>query len=178
MANEIIDIQTAPSVTPTAVPTATPTAENGMTPEEMTSDLKQRLAGVESAHKAVKTKQIVGENEIEEMRGEMIRSLFSLMEKYGVNLSDQSSVQNFLAELEANDPDLYDMFDIAFNNLVGKPAETEEAEQPGLNGMTNLGTMPVTEGAQPATQTPEVGPGDLPPTTPANFTGLTNAMRG
>lgn len=158
-------------------------AETGMSPEEMKSNLKQRLAGVESAHKATNAKKIAGENNVEALRGDIIRSLFEVMKKSGVNLEDQSSVQEFLANLEAEDPDLYDMFDIAFNTIIGTPPVSQEgAQQAQMNDKGNI--------TPPGQENPTMGstegipgmpgmPADMPLTskTPNDFQSLSGAMQ-
>lgn len=52
-----------------------------MSPEEMKSDLKQKLASVESTRKSTKAKQISNEAEVEKVREEVMKSLFAVLEK-------------------------------------------------------------------------------------------------
>lgn len=178
---------------PGAMGAMPPDQANGMSPEQMKSDLKQKFAGVESLNKSNKSKQIMSQNDLEAMRGDIIRSIFDTMKNHGVDVTNPESIKSFLADLEANDPDLYDMFDMAFGALLGSQPQSPDAGTQDPSAMQNLGQSPMgvptlpppggnVPGASPfeplsapPSQFPPVPPS---PSGPSKFSGITNAMNG
>jgi len=69
------------------------------------------------------------------------RKLFHMMETLGVNLNDLQSINQFLQKLDTIDPDLRELFEVSFNNLINDgdvnpqaPAKETPNENEGLMG--------------------------------------------
>jgi hypothetical protein len=110
----------------------------------MLSDLETKAADVQGKNAALKAKEITGANNLDAMRAEIIQDLFKTLEKNGVDPNDPESIRAFLEKLAQDDPDLFEVFEMAFDNLTGAPpAENEPAGE----------TMPpAPEGAMPGDQ--------------------------
>ena len=109
-----------------------PTGAPGMTPDEMIADLEGKAADVEGKNASLKAKQIIGDNNLESIREDIIRNLFSVMEKNGIDPGDPQSVRDFLEKLAESDPDLFEIFENAFTHLMGE-GDTTQAPDLGLS---------------------------------------------
>lgn len=150
-----------------AIPEAAPAMpgvapQEGFDPEAAMQELQAGAEGLKAKEAELATKQVVNENELQAMKEKIIGDLFEMMKTSGVDPSDQNSVSDFLNMLKEQDPDLYELFDFAFNNLIG--------EQPTMTPPEMSGNF-----------TPQEGAGDVPPSAgavkgPQDLTGLTAAL--
>lgn len=147
----------APQVNPTQMVAP----EQNFDAEAATKELQVGAEGLKAKEAELATKQLVNENELQAMKEKIISDLFEMMKTSGVDPSDQNSVSDFLNMLKEQDPDLYELFDFAFNNLIG--------EQPTVTPPEMSGNF-----------TPQEGVGDVPPAGavkgPQDLTGLTAAL--
>jgi hypothetical protein len=128
-----------------------------MSEQEMRSDIDQQLAGLNVANNAVKSKQIASNNDLKNLKIELLKDILAALGNIGVDVTDMDSVKDFLTRLEAFDPDLFQLFEFAFaslsgEDLFGQAGETiPEASPAGMPqmGMPPSASAPVPTPAQP-----------------------------
>ncbi|MCK9369570.1 hypothetical protein M0R04_06655 [Candidatus Dojkabacteria bacterium] len=131
--------QQAPQASP--IPQA-PMNEPAAGPQEMATpeqkeELKRLFAGVQGANSKLVSQDLMGRNQNSIMRQELVQKLFELMQQAGVDPNDPAAIKAFLQQLEQQDPDLLEMFEVAFRGLAGNeqvPGGSEGMMQGGMNG--------------------------------------------
>lgn len=124
-----------------------------MSQEEMKTELDRMLTKVNDKEQSVKTKMSVDKFKFDAMKANLIRSLFEMLQKAGVNPGDPTSIKDFLSQLQQRDPDLYSIFEIAFNDLMDFGAEQQPMPPTGMSEMSGI----------PTTGAPEMTPqGGMP----------------
>lgn len=105
------------------------------------NELKTGLAMVQAKDLSFNTRKIIDENKLKEAKKKLINELFHMMETLGVNLNDLQSINQFLQKLDTIDPDLRELFEVSFNNLINDgdvnpqaPAKETPNENEGLMG--------------------------------------------
>jgi len=118
-----------------------------MTSEEMKADLEKDMADVKKRKSTIDHKRTVSAASLKEMKTGLIRSLFDSLKAVGVDPDNLESISDFLKRLYEQEPDLYELFDAAFNGLMGdqipggSPEGSEEAG-PMPGGPMPGGPMP------------------------------------
>lgn len=126
-----------------------------MVPEDARMTLERGLDDVQSRNRTINSNEITQKNKLEEIRVKLIQSLFSILKENGVDGSSLESINQFLQKLSNQDPDLAEMFELAFNNLL-RP--TDEITPPGVNIApgTTAGTPPGTPPGTPGLGLPPI----------------------
>lgn len=88
------------------------------TPEGRRQDLARKFEDVKSLDRNVRSQKIINKNKLAEAKSKVIRELFTMMQNLGVDPSDLESINQFLQTLEQQDPDLRELFEVAFNTLI------------------------------------------------------------
>lgn len=101
-------------------------------PEAMRKDLKNKYDKVEGMNKELNTKQIMNEQKLEQVKRDMFRNFFMILDQFNVNVQDRGAIKNFLNQLEQTDPELYDMFVSVFEGISTMPPQ--EGQQPSQQG--------------------------------------------
>lgn len=113
------------------------------TPEDeqsMRQDIERNLSDVESQNNALETKKFIAKNKIKNFKVELLRDIYAMMQKLGVDPADPESIKDFLLSLEKQDPDLLVLFQSIFDIL----------SPDGPTGIDGLDNAPVeTPGAMP-----------------------------
>ncbi len=121
-----------------------------MSQEEMKAELDRMLTKVNDKEQSVKTKMSIDKFKFDAMKANLIRSLFDILKKAGVNPGDPTSIKDFLSQLQQRDPDLYSIFEIAFNDLMdfgaGQPGQP--GQQASSQGGMPMQPMTMPTGAQ------------------------------
>jgi len=91
---------------------------NAVTPEMM-NELMAKFEEVQNKNRSLNSMNIMNSNRGKENNIKIVQELLGKMDAMGVDLSDQNSINEFLASLEQQDPDLRELFEYAFNNLMG-----------------------------------------------------------
>lgn len=120
-----------------------PISEKNITNEEemvKVDDLKRGLVDLKSRNNAVESKSIISKNEIETLRVDLIKDLLGKLSDLGVDPGDTSSINNFLKNLEMQDPDLKTLFEDAFNYLLGSEEQSNVDMEP-TNNMPEMGAQ-------------------------------------
>lgn len=110
-------------------------------PKDMKSELQTGFEDLKNRESALKSQEEQNKINIEQMRAETIQSLMDLLKEYGVDGSNLESISAFLYKLRDKDPDLAELFEIAFNDLMNnsQPEPEETAPNAGLmNKFKNL----------------------------------------
>ncbi len=105
-------------------------------PEAMRQELQAGLEGVKNKERMINTKEILDANKLKEVRAELIKSMFEMLQKLGVDGSSLESINAFLDKLRNQDPDLAGLFEYAFNGLVGEETQNKE-----MTGQQDTGLM-------------------------------------
>ena len=83
------------------------------------NDLERSATEIQNRFNALESKKIIGKNNLNKLRKEIIVRLFAAMKEMGVDPSNIDSVGSFMRELEAEDPDLFILFETAMNGILG-----------------------------------------------------------
>jgi len=131
----------------------------GMSEEEMRADLENRFQEIETQKNKLDADKIQYKNELNILKGEIIKDFFNMLTKIGVNPGNMEEVGEFLQMLEDKDPDFVQLIEFvlgqAQNSNLGlsdapPEAAPEEGMPPGMPG--GMPGMP-----------PEPGPAGPPP---------------
>ena len=80
--------------------------------------LERKLEGVSSRERALNSEGLIQKNRLKEFKTQLIQNLFKLMDGLGIDPNDLESINNFLQQLDTLDPDLRELFEVAFGNLT------------------------------------------------------------
>jgi len=151
------------------------------------AELQKMFDDVKNKDRQVRSSEIIEDNKVKQQRFKFVQELFKIMEDNGVDPSNLESIQEFLKKLEFQDPDLLELFQFAFNELLGadesptSPTGPEAdlsvgtpspGDKPIMERFSNLAQptmMPRGEEAAPPVAPPAAGPaaGPVPdPTVP------------
>lgn len=136
---------------PTSMPPA-PMPEGGaLTQEEMLSNLQGMMGKVEDKYRDLNGQRFSSSNTNEEEKRAAMKQAIMMLQKYGVDFSKPESVTRFLDKLYKANPDAYELFEAAFNALLGNDADG------GMNTQEPNADLPpaVGEGA-PGVPAPEL----------------------
>lgn len=147
-------------------------------PAAAQADLQSGLDGLKSKEAESASGQSLSEQDLTSMKDTIIQDLFALMQKAGVDPSDVNSIGNFMNQLQAQDPDLYELFDYAFNNLTNQEPTMQPPEMmpPGAPDMSGAGAPPMPPSDISAGMMPPIAPPPASPAGPKDFGNLTAAM--
>ena len=67
---------------------------------------------------------IANKNKLEDNRMEALQEVFDVMLKYGIDPSDINQVTAFINKLEKENPEMYQLFIKAFEELLGEQAQS------------------------------------------------------
>ena len=151
-------------------------SSDDMSPQEMAADLTRLKNDLDDKMRLFNGAKEKVNGQMVESQNKAISSLFEIMQSNGVNLEDQSSVNAFLVKLQQVNPEGYQIFESAVDNLLSQKGNLGKMQPPAgfkepLNPMDQLGRKPGSpSGAMnEVSQVPEgaVGPNAQPLPTPA-----------
>ena len=96
--------------------------ETEMSEEDMRNDINLKMGDLKNQKNAIETKGQITQNELEAVKGELVKAVFGMLEQLGVDPTSMESIQQFIQTLEQEDPDLLALFTAAFEALTGSPA--------------------------------------------------------
>lgn len=111
--------------------------------QDFSGKLNEEMAGLDTMKQDIQAKQAISQQRLQEVKAELIQSLFEMLQGLGVDPSNIDSVRQFLQTLEAQDPDLAEIFQLAFTGLVGDEAGMEQ--QPGMEQMPGMPAGPAAQ---------------------------------
>lgn len=127
--------------------------------ELMRQDLVEDFKNLDNKNKELETNRIISTNRLKKLKVGILKEMFDSLRDMGVDPNDVNSIGRFLDRLRSQDPDLAELFEFAFNNLVsgldnnpignalGAAGEAEGAisEVPPLQGVSGATEPPVPE---------------------------------
>ena len=117
-----------------------------MSQEEMRADLQAGYDKVKNKERQVNSARLMSQNQIYEFKKRVIQDVFKMMKRAGVDPSNLESIRGFIEKLEQQNPDIAEMFKLAFEGMVGNE-EDEELPPEGLMGkFGNLSQQMMGEG--------------------------------
>lgn len=135
--------------------------ENPMSEEQMRVDIEGGLANVERKNELLASEKESNSEKIKSKKLEALKELYSMLEELGVDLGDINSIGEFMAKIEAQDPDLLAIIE---NALMGLDPDSIPQQQviPGSEGAP----LPPAPGGMPQMPggMPQMPGGPLPPT--------------
>lgn len=129
----------------------------GKSSEQMRQEIMGEVNKLKTRSGMTNAKSYLNVNDMEKRRAEGLTMLFQMLQQAGVDPNDPLSISEFLQSLEMDDPDLFIMFEDAFNKLTedsggGMPAEKSTGSQPQNKGMmdrfSNLGNRAFRPGSK------------------------------
>lgn len=137
------------------------TGDQVLSPEEMKQNLGTAADSLQSSYRDLNTKKIGSSQKIEKTRVETLNKLFDMLEKYGIDPSDQEQLSAFVEELKNINPDVYAYFQRAIQDLLNGEEDPSQTTPPTDNQETILPT----EGTPPVPETNSLAPEMNPPMT-------------
>ena len=150
-------------------------AQPNMSSDDMKADLKGDYEKVKNKEHSLNSQKLISENEAEDLKGTIVKEMFKLMEGIGVDPSNLESIRDFLTKMEQTNPDIAEMFKIAFSGITKdeqfiKPEGEIEpvADTEGLmNKFNNLGPAMMRGNEGASAPPPVLGGREMPPARPS-----------
>jgi len=100
-----------------------------MTEEEMRADLESGFEDVQSKNNALETSKITTDNEIKQLKTEIMTEMFKFLQNNGVDPNNLESINQFLATLEQQNPDFVTLFETLLNGVDPNGIQQAPQEQ-------------------------------------------------
>jgi len=97
--------------------------------------LKAKFAEIENQKSAFNSRKLLNANELKQVKTDLMQEIFKMMMDAGVDLNNLESINKFLSELEQKNPDLLELFQSAFNGLLGEEEMGAMATPPMAPGL-------------------------------------------
>ncbi len=122
-------------------------SSDNMTPEEMVANLTKLKNLVDAKMRTFHGQKKNADSQLVAIQNNAIQALFDVLQKSGVNPADQASVNAFLQKLQQVNPEGYQIFENAINNLLSQKNDLNKMQPPQgfaepLNAMGQLGQEP------------------------------------
>lgn len=111
-----------------------------MSQEEMIADLKNLMDKIHASYGRYNSTKNESERISEGSREESMNKVFEILAAAGVDGSDPQQVSEFLAQIEKNSPELYQLFSESIASLIGpEEPQGEEGMQPNVEPVEEMG---------------------------------------
>lgn len=100
-----------------------------MSPEQMKQNLDQMYQQAKSKERQVNSRKLMDANSLRALKMQLIQQFFEFMRNQGVDPNDLGSINQFMGRLASQDPDLYELFEMAFNNLIQEESDLKSTPQ-------------------------------------------------
>lgn len=107
--------------------------------EEQYKELVDLLNKVKEKGASITSSNFVIKNEATQRKRDALKEVFMQLAADGIDLTDQASVGQFVTKLQERNPDLYELFTSAMDELMNENNygdSGEEALQPGVPGIS------------------------------------------
>ncbi len=101
-----------------------------MTPEEKRDDLEGLMEAVTDKYKMFEGQLSSSDAQVRKIKDESIAMLFEILQKNGIDPSNQEQVAQFLLELKEENPDVYMIFEQAVSKILSYQEAEEMAQIP------------------------------------------------
>lgn len=105
--------------------------------EEQKQELLDLIQGIREKLGSFNAQSFAGNNKLDRTRRELLRQVFEVLQKSGIDLTNRESVAAFIEKLREQSPELADQFEEAISALLG---ETDFAPPSDPNASMDLGT--------------------------------------
>ena len=116
---------------PFGMPSGMPEGSQPVT-EEQKQVLVDMISEIRSRMDDLKALQFASDNKTDTLRRSLLKQVFEKLQMAGVDLTDRSSVADFLANLRQEAPELADMFEKSMDVLLGGQGETPSLDEGGI----------------------------------------------
>lgn len=100
-----------------------PTPEmGGLSQEEMKANLSGLMGKVDEKYREMNGQRFMSDNMLSEEKKAAMKQALAMLQRYGVDFNDPASVTRFLDKLYKSNPDAYELFEAAFDALLGDGA--------------------------------------------------------
>jgi len=168
-------IQQPIAQSPEQMPEGMPAMQPGLPAggDDFRGQVEQELEGVENKEREFNTQKLINENDLKQVRSEMLRTVFDALQRAGVDLSDRESIGKFMQKLQEQDPDLAELFGMAMDKILNETGGGEVPQAPPTTPpMGQLGM-----GQGPMSAPPMDGGGMMPaPPSPPAVMGENSGM--
>lgn len=133
------------ALTPNLPPNLTPDVEApqpsslsnlGMSPLQMKGDLDGMYQRIKSKERQINSRKLMDTNSLRTLRAKLIQQFFEFMQEQGIDPNNLESINKFLGQLQTQDPDLFELFNLSFAGLMKQedlvPADAESKTEPGV----------------------------------------------
>lgn len=100
----------------------------------MIEEIRNKLSELNSA-------QFSTGNISEVEKSKALQEIFTILQSNGVDLSDPTSVQDFIERMRESNPELAQFFEQVMEQLLGEPEQLEDSEEM-MEGENPFGVMP------------------------------------
>lgn len=128
MANETNGMGMGMGMPPADAAMGDPAMMGAQPGQDFNGKLQEEMVGLDTMKQDIQAKQAISQQRLQEVKAELIQSLFEMLQGLGVDPSNIDSIREFLQNLERQDPDLAEIFQIAFTGLVGEEAGAEQQQ--------------------------------------------------
>ena len=120
-------------------------------PAEMPSDpkavLQELMAKIDETMSKIQETQATGEQLDQNTKMEILKALFDVLQKMGVDPNDQEAVNAFLEQLKTANPEVYAAFERVLDSILEPAEQPQEPEAP--MGQNPAETFPNLGGGMP-----------------------------
>lgn len=124
-------------ISPTKIPEDESYEEVGeASGDQLRADLTRKYEEIKNKERSVITQGFINANKLKRLKIDILKRIFAALSELGVDPSNPESINQFLAGLEEQDPDLFELFETAINALSpemsASPAGESESEMSPL----------------------------------------------
>ena len=124
---------------PTQQPASVPGVQPELSQEEMQQNLSDMMAKIDSVFLDMNSGNASNAEELQAQKDVMLKEVFDLFIKMGVDPNNVEQVREFLDGIKANNPELYQKIEKALGELIGEDNQTGETpENMNINTDENL----------------------------------------
>jgi len=105
---------------------------SGLTQEQKRDNLKGLMGKVDGEMQKMNAQKAMGNNQIEEAKGESLRQLFDVLTEAGVDPSNPEEVKAYLAEMKTKNPEIAMKIEALLAEILG---DEQEAPMEGGGGL-------------------------------------------
>ena len=117
---------------PFGMPSGMPEGSQPVT-EEQKQVLVDMISEIRSRMDDLKALQFASSNKTDTLRRSLLKQVFEKLQMAGVDLTDRSSVTDFLSNLRQESPELADMFEKSMDVLLGGEGVAPPIDEGGIS---------------------------------------------
>lgn len=126
----------SPSAPPTPTPVGAgtvPMANPGLSQEQMKANLADLFSRVQGKYQQFNSQKFVSGNKVDSQKRDVLKAVFKMMSDAGIDPSNVRQVNQFLASLKQKSPELYQLFEMSIDSLLGQQSQSGSGTSPSSN---------------------------------------------